>query len=60
MEKQNLADNTTRPENVPRDGYIPFLGGRPDREAIICDDDIINLRINLNITDTVEEFLRII
>jgi len=61
MEKNNVIDKRhIRLEDIIKDGYIPFLGGRPERETIICEDDIMNLRINLNITNSVEEFLRTI
>ncbi|MFC1585246.1 hypothetical protein ACFL5V_06850 [Fibrobacterota bacterium] len=36
---------------------IPFLRGRPDRLADISGDDITDLKIILNTTGTVREFL---
>ena len=35
---------------------IPFLGGRPKREAIISNDDIMNLLIACNTCRTLEDF----
>jgi hypothetical protein len=32
---------------------IPFLGGRPEREDVISDDDIMNLRITLETTNDI-------
>lgn len=32
--------------------------GRPDRDTIINDEDILNLKISLNITNDVNEFVR--
>lgn len=61
MENNNIIDKRPiRLEDIMKEGYIPFLGGRPERENIISEDDIINLRINLNITSSVEEFLKIL
>ena len=39
---------------------IPFLGGRPDRDTVISEEDITDLKINLNVTHSVEEFLQLI
>jgi hypothetical protein len=36
---------------------IPFLEGRPERECVISHDDIIDLAILLNTTDSVEDFI---
>lgn len=45
-------------EKVMRPDYIPFLGGRPRRSTIINNDEIMNLAIMLNTTDSVESFLK--
>lgn len=37
--------------------FIPFLKGRPERITVISLDDICNLRIALNTSDSIEEFL---
>ncbi len=36
---------------------IPLLGGRPEREAIISSDDIVNLQIALHTCTSLDEFL---
>jgi hypothetical protein len=35
---------------------IPFLGGRPKRDSIISNDDIMNLLIACNTCQTLDEF----
>lgn len=58
MEQPNVIDKRhERLDDVPKPDYIPFLGGRPLRETVIDRDDLLNLTIQLNISDTVEEFL---
>ncbi len=39
---------------------IPFLHGRPSRESIIEDDDLLNLSIALNTCKSTEEFINYI
>ena len=58
MEKPAIIDK--RPiklEDITRAEYIPFLGGRPKRVTIITGDDIVDLKILLNTTSTVDQFL---
>jgi hypothetical protein len=58
MENKNVIDKRQiRLEDVMKPDYIPFLGGRPERFAVIRADDIVNLKIILNTTDSVEEFI---
>jgi hypothetical protein len=58
MENRNVIDKrSVRLEDVLRPDYIPFLGGRPKREAVIGKEDIINVVIELNTSATVDEFL---
>ena len=45
-------------EKVMSPDYIPFLGGRPKRTATISNDDIMDLAIMLNTTDSVETFIK--
>lgn len=53
--KKNVIDKRKiRLEEVTKDEYIPFLGGRPERDTIINQDDITNLIIALN-TQTIEQ-----
>lgn len=44
-------------ENYIED-IIPFLDGRPHRETVIEDDDILNLSIALHVSKTTDEFLK--
>jgi hypothetical protein len=44
-------------EDVSKDDYIPFLGGRPSRESTISEDEVINLIITLNTARSMDEFL---
>ena len=37
--------------------YIPFLGGRPDRGVPICAQDIVDLKIDLWTSPSVDSFL---
>jgi hypothetical protein len=59
MENKNIIDKRQiRLEDVMKPDYIPFMGGRPERGTVIRTDDIVNLKINLNTTDSVEEFIK--
>jgi hypothetical protein len=59
MEKKNVMDKrAVRLEDVMKKDYIPFLGGRPVRTTMIGKDDIVDLKIRLNTTTTVESFLK--
>jgi len=56
--KRNVYDKRyIRLEEVGRDEYIPFLGGRPVRETVISEDDITNLIIAVNTSKSLEVFL---
>lgn len=58
MEKNTIVDRLViRGEEVTKEGFIPFLGGRPKRLTIINRDDIVNLSIALNTTDSVDSYL---
>lgn len=48
---------TTKLENVMAQDYIPFLEGRPSREEAIKKDDLLDLKILLNQTHSIEEFI---
>jgi len=59
MDNRKVVDRRSiKLENIMKPDYIPFLGGRPDRETVIRKDDLINLEITINTCTTVEEFLR--
>jgi hypothetical protein len=61
MEKKPIVDKRSiRLEDVMKKDYIPFLGGRPDREKVIRLDDVLDVKINLNLAETVEDFIKII
>ncbi len=58
----------TTPEKIVKTGLtndsligktIPFLGGRPQRESIIGNDDIMNLLIACNTCSTLEDFFKV-
>ena len=56
--KRNVYDKRyIRLEEVGREEYIPFLGGRPHRDNVISEDDITNLIIALNTAKSLEVFL---
>jgi hypothetical protein len=56
--KKNVIDRRQiHLEKVMRPDYIPFLGGRPTRTTVISADDILNLTIALNTTQSVESFV---
>ena len=59
MEDKHVIDKRSiKLEDVMKKDYIPFLGGRPERETIIAKDDIMNLEITLNTCSTLDEFLK--
>jgi hypothetical protein len=61
MERQNMLGYPLRlTQKKTEKDFIPFLGGRPDRTTVISLDDITDLVITLNVTNSVEEFLSII
>ena len=58
MKKPNVIDKrSVRLEEITKPGSIPFLGGRPKRVSIITGDDILDLRILLHTTVSVQGFL---
>jgi len=38
---------------------IPFMGGRPQRDSIIANDDIMNLIIACNTCSSLDEFFKV-
>jgi hypothetical protein len=59
MEDRHVIDKRSiKLEDVMKKDYIPFLGGRPERQTIIGKDDILNLEITLNTCSTVDEFAK--
>ncbi len=58
MKKPNVFDKrTVRLEEITKPGSIPFLGGRPKRTTIITGDDILDLKILLYTSVSVNDFL---
>ncbi|MDR0308141.1 MAG: hypothetical protein LBI42_15100 [Chitinispirillales bacterium] len=43
-----------------RVSVIPFMAGRPERESVICADDLVNLKIALEVCRNFEDFLSVI
>ncbi|MBN2035601.1 MAG: hypothetical protein JW768_02550 [Chitinispirillaceae bacterium] len=59
MESKRVIDRRKiKLEKVMRPDYIPFLGGRPERKTVISMDDVVNLKISLNTTRTIDELLK--
>ena len=59
MESKKVIDRRQiKLEKVMRPDYIPFLGGRPQRTTVITSDDMIDLAIILNTTDSVEMLIK--
>lgn len=58
MENNKVVDKrSVKLEDVNRSDYIPFLGGRPVREAIISHDEVVNLTIQLNTIKSVDDLI---
>ena len=58
MKNEHVNDKRfVRLENVLASDYIPFLSGRPERQDSISHDDETNLKIMLNLTRNVNEFI---
>jgi len=58
MDSKKVVDKrSVKLEHVMASNFIPFLGGRPARDTVINDEDVMNLRITLGTIDSVEEFL---
>jgi len=57
--KNNVYDKrNVKLDEMLRDGYIPFLEGRPGRDFSITEDDVTNLIIALNTADSLNEFVK--
>jgi hypothetical protein len=55
--KRVIDKRSIKLEDVMRKDYIPFLGGRPNRQMVIGKDDILNLEITLHTSSSVDEFV---
>lgn len=61
MEESKVRDlRRIKLEDVSKKEYIPFLEGRPKRTTVIQSDDLLNLRILLNNSKSLEEFLSMV
>jgi len=57
-EKKNVIDKRSiKLEDILKHDYIPFLSGRPERETVIGNDDLMNLEIVLNTVNTVDDVI---
>ena len=57
MESQFEDKRAVKLEKVLSPDFIPLFGGRPARTARIGKDDTLDLKILLNTTHSVEEFI---
>jgi len=58
LERKRVVDKRSiKLEDILKPDYIPFLSGRPERETVINADDLMNLEIVMNTTNSVEEFM---
>jgi len=58
MENNKVHDKrVVKLDHVLAKDFIPFKEGRPVRERVISNEDLLNLRIALNTADTLEEFM---
>jgi hypothetical protein len=56
--KGKFKDNrSVKLEKVLAGDFIPLFSGRPKRSLLISKDDSLDLKIILNTTESVEEFL---
>jgi len=61
MERSNVHDKrVVKLDHVMAKDYIPFLEGRPERQKVISNEDLLDLRIALNTTHSLEEFLALV
>ncbi len=61
MDSPNILDKPRDPpDQLSNSSFIPFLEGRPNRDGIINNEDIINLKIALNVSKSLQEFLSLV
>jgi hypothetical protein len=58
MDKSNMYLENKGYNSSSRKMSIPFLKGRPDRKGRISKDDMLNLKISLNTTSSVDDFIK--
>jgi hypothetical protein len=53
-----IRDNrSVKLDRVYAQDYIPLFAGRPKRETIIGKDDLLDIKILIHATHTVDEFI---
>lgn len=57
MESKMPQPRAAKWEKILAGDYIPMFGGRPIRKWNINKDDVLDLKILLNITSSVDDFL---
>lgn len=58
MKKPHIEDHRRiKLEKIQNPDYIPFLEGRPKREKVIRNEDVLDLRIALHSSKSLEDFL---
>lgn len=57
MQPQFKDERAVKLEKVLAPDFIPLFGGRPPRTALIDKDDSTDLKIILNTTRSVDEFI---
>jgi len=61
MEKRKIEEiRRLRLEQLLRKDFIPLFAGRPKREQVINQDDIVDVRIALGTTRSVQEFVNLL
>jgi hypothetical protein len=56
--KENVNDRrVVKLEKIMDPNYIPFLGGRPARADQINKNDVLDMKIMVNLCGNVEEFI---
>ncbi len=59
MEKRHVIDKRkVKLEDLMKNGYIPYMAGRPKRERVISADDLTNLAIALNTSASIDDLLK--
>ena len=56
--KKVIDRRSIKLENVLKSDYIPFLGGRPERSQVITLEDITNLTIALNTSNSIDDLIK--
>jgi len=58
MKSENGFSRSDNNESFLNKSIIPFLGGRPYREGGIRKDDLLDLKIALNTSNGIDDFLQ--